>query len=68
MQYVKEVKMMIAGISRLLVDNMFCSRSHNDNGIVRMFEVEYSKDYRAAKRAGVHIDRQYVEEFLKTMK
>ncbi len=60
--------MMIAGISKLLVDNMFCSRNHNDSGIIRMFEVEYSKDYRAAKRAGVHIDRQYVEEFLKTMK
>jgi hypothetical protein len=67
-QYEKEEIMMIVGISRLLVDNMFCSRSHNDNGIVRMFEVEYSNDYRAAKRAGVHIDRQYVEEFLKTMK
>ncbi len=60
--------MMISGISRLLVDNMFCSRSHNDNGIVRMFEVEYGQDYRAAKKAGVHIDRQFVEEFLKTTK
>lgn len=62
--------MMIAGIGKLLVNNMFCSgrRSHTDNGIVRMFEVEYSNDYRAAKRAGVHIDRQFVEEFLKATK
>lgn len=58
--------MMIAGISKLLLDNVFCSHNRNDNGIVRMFEVEYSKDYRAARRAGVHIDRQFVEEFLKT--
>lgn len=69
-QYEKEEMMMIVGISKLLVDSVFGSRnrSHSDNGIVRMFEVEYSKEARAAKRAGVHIDRQFVEEFLKTTK
>lgn len=59
---------MIVGIGKLLVNNMFNSRNHKDNGIVRMFEVEYSKEARAAKRAGVEIDRQFVEEFLKTTK
>ena len=65
MQYVKEVKMMIAGIGRLLVNGVCNSEK---DGIVRMFEVEYAKDYRAARRAGVHIDRQFVEEFLKSTK
>jgi len=65
MQYVKEVKMMIAGIGRLLVNGI---RNSERDGIVRMFEVEYAKDYRAARRAGVHIDRHFVEEFLKSAK
>lgn len=57
---------MIAGIGRLLMKGI---RSDNGrDGIVRMFEVEYGQDYRNAKRAGVHIDRQFVEEFLKTTK
>lgn len=67
MQYGKEVKMMISGIGRLLVDNFF-SNGKDPDGIVRMFEVEYSKEYRNARRAGVQIDRQFVEEFLKTRK
>jgi hypothetical protein len=66
MQYVKEVKMMIAGIGRLLVNNV-CKGNEQD-GIVRMFEVEYAKEYRSARRAGVHIDRHFVEEFLKSVK
>ncbi len=65
MQYVKEVIMMIAGIGRLLINGI---RNNEQDGIVRMFEVEYSKDYRAARRAGAHIDRHFVEEFLKSAK
>jgi hypothetical protein len=64
MQYVKEVIMMIAGIGRLLINNV--CRGNEADGIVRMFEVEYAKDYRNARRAGVHIDRHFVEEFLKS--
>lgn len=67
MQYVKEVKMMIAGIGKLLISSVF-SNANDKDGIVRMFEVEYAKDYRNARRAGVHVDRQYVEQFLKTAK
>lgn len=66
MQHVKEVKMMIAGIGRLLVNNV-CKGNEQD-GIVRMFEVEYAKEYRSARRAGVHVDRQFVEDFLKSTK
>lgn len=66
MQYGKEEKMMIAGIGRLLINGV-CRGNEND-GLIRMFEVEYAKDYRAAKRAGVHIDRHFVEEFLKATK
>ena len=58
--------MMIAGIGRLLVNNV-CKGNEQD-GIVRMFEVEYAKEYRSARRAGVHIDRHFVEEFLKSVK
>jgi hypothetical protein len=67
MQYVKEVIMMIAGIGKVLVNNIFSSSKEHD-GIIRMFEVEYAKEYRSARRAGVHIDRHFVEEFLKTVK
>lgn len=66
MQYEKEVKM-IAGIGKLLGNSIF-SNGNDKDGIVRMFEVEYAKDYRNARRAGVHIDRQFVEQFLKTAK
>jgi hypothetical protein len=66
MQHVKEVKMMIAGIGRLLVNNV-CKGNEQD-GIVRMFEVEYAKEYRSARRAGVYVDRQFVEDFLKSTK
>lgn len=59
--------MMIAGISKLLVNNIFSTSKEHD-GIVRMFEVEYAKEYRNARRAGVHVDRHFVEEFLKTTK
>lgn len=59
---------MISGIGRLFVDGLLKPYKQNNDGIVRMFEVEYAKDYRAAKRAGVQIDRQFVEEFLKTTK
>lgn len=58
--------MMIAGIGRLLVNNV-CKGNEQD-GIVRMFEVEYAKEYRSARRAGVHVDRQFVEDFLKSTK
>lgn len=47
------------------------SRGFNNpstDGLVRMFEVEYNKEYRCAVRAGVHIDRQFVLEFLKATK
>jgi hypothetical protein len=67
MQYEKEVIMMIAGIGKLLARNIFSNGKEQD-GIVRMFEVEYAKEYRNARRAGVHIDRQFVEDFLKTTK
>jgi hypothetical protein len=66
MQYEKEEKMMIAGIGRLLINGVFRNGEHD--GIVRMFEVEYAKEYRIARKAGVHIDRHFVEEFLKTTK
>jgi hypothetical protein len=58
---------MIAGIGKLLIGSVFSNASDKD-GIVRMFEVEYAKDYRNARRAGVHVDRQFVEQFLKTAK
>lgn len=58
---------MIAGIGKLLISSVF-SNANDKDGIVRMFEVEYAKDYRNARRAGVHVDRQYVEQFLKTAK
>lgn len=60
--------MMISGIGRMFVDGLLKPYRHNNDGIVRMFEVEYAKDYRAAKRAGVEIDRQFVEDFIRSAK
>ena len=59
--------MMISGIGKIIIDNMFKPRNNTD-GLVRMFEVEYSNEYRHARRAGVQIDRHFVEEFLKSAK
>ena len=58
---------MFGNFGKAIVDGMF-KKSPSTDGLVRMFEVEYGNDYRAAKRSGVHIDRQFVMEFLKSAK
>lgn len=35
-------------------------------GLVRMFETEYQKDYRHAIKSGAIVDDQYVQNFLKS--
>lgn len=66
MQTRKEDMKMIVDMGRAIVDSMFRKGSSTGEGLVRLFEVEYSKDYRQAVRSGVHVDRRFVEEFLKS--
>lgn len=56
-------------IGRLINDGFssVLGNSKND-GLIRMFEVEYSKEYQNAVNAGVKVDIYYVKEFLKTAK
>lgn len=42
--------------------------SLKENGLVRFFETEYSKEYRCAVRNGVQINAAYVKDFLKYSK
>lgn len=49
------------------IKGVFGKRPSTD-GLVRMFEVEYNKEYRCAVRSGVHVDRHFVMEFLKATK
>ena len=54
------------GIGRGIVDGLNCLfvGSNNDTGLVRMFETEYSKEARFARRSGVQIDDNFVRSFL----
>lgn len=55
---------MFGNLGKIIVDGMFKKQPSTD-GLVRMFEVEYGNEYRNAVKSGVHIDRQYVMQFLK---
>ena len=56
------------GIGKLINDgvSLVFGNAPND-GLIRMFEVEYSKEYHTAVNAGIKIDTYYVKEFLKTV-
>ena len=58
--------MMFSNLGRVLISTISTPRNHSDNGLVRMFEVEYSKEYRNAVRSGINVDPHYVREFLKS--
>jgi len=47
--------------------NMF-RQERSDTSLVRMFRVEYDKEYRWAKKAGVNINEDFVKQFLKDTK
>jgi len=53
-------------IGRGLIDGFACMVSRNDqnSGLVRMFEVEYNKEARFARKSGAHIDENFVRSFL----
>ena len=55
-------------IGKILLDSVSGLRHKDEGGLVRMFEVEYNKEYRCAVRNGVTIDAQFVRNFLKTMR
>lgn len=59
---------MICNLGKVLINSISVPRSHRDDGLVRMFEVEYSKEYRTAVRSGINVDPHYVREFLKSAK
>lgn len=59
---------LVRGIGRGIVDGLTCmmSRPEHTSGLVRMFEIEYNKEARCARRAGAHIDENFVRTFLST--
>ena len=56
-------------IGRILLDGINSIsglKEKNDKGLVRMFEVEYSNEYRCAVRRGIEVDGRYVRDFMKS--
>lgn len=59
---------MTRGIGQGIVDGllMVFGEKRTSGGLVRMFETEYSKEARFARRAGLVIDDNFVRSFLAT--
>lgn len=53
---------------RMFLNAMNGFRNESETGLVRMFRVEYSKEYLQLKRLGVQLDDAFVRQYLKTIK
>jgi hypothetical protein len=53
---------------RMFYNAMNGFRNESETGLVRMFRVEYAKEYRQMKRMGVHVDDAFVRQFIQTLK
>ncbi len=56
----KFVKTIGIGLSRVFEKNT------PDTGLVRMFETEYSHEYRQLRRHGVDVNESFVRDYLRT--
>lgn len=50
---------------RAVVGAMNGFQNESESGLVRMFRVEYAKEYYQMKRMGVQLDDAFVRQFLK---
>ena len=51
---------------RAIVGAMNGFKNESETGLVRMFRVEYAKEYRQMKNMGYEINDSFVKSFLKT--
>lgn len=50
---------------RAVIGAMNGFKDESDTGLVRMFRVEYNKEYRMMKRLGYEINDSFVKNFLR---
>ena len=53
---------------RAIIGAMNGFKNESESGLVRMFRVEYSKEYRQMKMMGYEINDNFVKTFLNTRK
>lgn len=46
--------------------NRVFEKSPVDNGLVRLFETEYNREYRQLRRHGVEVNAQFVRDYLRS--
>lgn len=61
---------LVRSLGRSILDgiNQSLSVNRDESGLVRMFEVEYHKEYRHARKAGAEVNDAFVRSFLATHK
>jgi hypothetical protein len=42
--------------------------TESDSGLVRMFRVEYAKEYRQLKKMGAQLDDAFVRQYIRNLK
>lgn len=55
---------MLRGVGNSMIDTMLGNRKKDGTGLVRMFETEYAKEARFARKSGAVIDETFVRSFL----
>lgn len=55
---------MMRGVGNSIMNVLLGGRKPDSSGLVRMFETEYAKEARFAKKAGAEINDTFVRSFL----
>ena len=53
---------------RMFYNAMMGFHNESETGLVRMFRVEYAKEYRQLKRMGIQLDDAFVRQYIRTLK
>ncbi len=53
---------------RMFYNAMNGFRNESETGLVRMFRVEYAKEYRQLKKMGAQLDDAFVRQYIRNLK
>lgn len=53
---------------RMFYNAIMGLHNESESGLVRMFRVEYAKEYRQLKKMGVQLDDAFVRQFILSLK
>lgn len=53
---------------RMFMNAMNGFHNESESGLVRMFRIEYAKEYRQMKRMGIQLDDAFVRQYLASQK